>query len=114
MTHPELKELDIPSQSERLFKETASIREMLQSLLPLLDLLKTPVSDQESGMIERLFDLMAEVREELRASRENTFNQQEELQKLQAEIAELKTQTAQDSRMLREMHSFLMGTGDTL
>jgi hypothetical protein len=36
----------------------------------------------EGGMIERLFDLMGEVREELRASRENTFNQEEAIQTL--------------------------------
>ena len=89
MAQTDLEPLTIPDPLARLSTQIADTNRAVTDLHPLLDLLQKPLSETETGLIERLFDLIEETREELRASRETRVRHSEEMAEMRRQIAEM-------------------------
>ena len=77
------------------------MHEIIELILPLHDLLKTPVSETEQGLITQLFDLMTSVRDELEAYRHAVLQTSDTERELRAEITDLR-------RQVSEIHALLI------
>ena len=99
-----LDALTIPSQEEHLAKSLARIENLIDVLHPLLDLLNKSATEEEQGLVQRLIDLLTELKEELRLNREAAFDQQERFDRIEALLTN-------QNRMIGEMHGlFTMET----
>ena len=96
-----LDALKIPSQDEHTAKALARIENLIVVLHPLLDLLNKSATEEERGLVQRLIDLLTELKEELRLNREATFDQQEAFDRIEALLTD-------QNRMISEMHGVFM------
>ncbi|MCB5198774.1 hypothetical protein LGQ03_05935 [Loktanella sp. TSTF-M6] len=102
-----LDALKIPSQDEHMAKALERIENLIVVLHPLLDLLNKSATEEEQGLVQRLIDLLTELKEELRLNREAAFDQQERFDRIEALLTD-------QNRMIREMHGlFTMETSAT-
>ena len=99
-----LDALKMPSQEEHTAQALARIEILIVVLHPLLDLLNKSATEKEQGLVQRLIDLLTELKEELRLNREAAFDQQERFDRIEALLTN-------QNRMIGEMHGlFTMET----
>lgn len=101
-----LDALKIPSQEDHTAQALTRIENMIVPLHALLDLLNKPVTEQEADLVQRLLDLLTELKEELRLARKSSFNQKKAFKRIKAQLAD-------QNRMMSEMHRVFMTATDT-